>query len=184
MTNPFHVLKHEHRIIERGLRALDGLCLRLEWGTPLATDTLVQILDFTGNFVNRLHHGKEEKYLFPLLRRHGLEIENGPLGAIEREHEIEAALTAELDQALEGCRKGEVDAIKRFIQTAYCYVDHLVGHIRREESFLFRIAEEVLDDDELATLMADFRNADAALGADVYARYERIATELEKDWAV
>ena len=30
MTNPFYILKREHRIIERGLKALDGLCLRLE----------------------------------------------------------------------------------------------------------------------------------------------------------
>lgn len=32
MSEPLHTLKQEHRVIERALHALDGLCIRLEWG--------------------------------------------------------------------------------------------------------------------------------------------------------
>jgi hemerythrin-like domain-containing protein len=178
MTNPFHTLKHEHRIIERGLRALDGLCLRLEWGSELTPDALSQVVDFTANFVNRFHHDKEEQCLFPLLAEHGISEEGGPLGAIRREH------TANLTDAIEGCRKGDASAIKQFVEAAYRYSAHLIGHMQKEEAILFRLADEMLDDDEKDELMAGFRRAEAALGAGVYERYQKIATDLEKRWAV
>jgi hemerythrin-like domain-containing protein len=184
MTQPFHILKHEHRIIERGLRALDGLCLNLEWGMPLAPQSLSQVVDFTSNFIDRFHHDKEETYLFPALVRHGIAEDGGPLGAMKREHQIETALTSELGRAIEGCKNGEVDAIKRFVEAAYKYSSHLIGHMQKEEAILFRVADEILDEEEKASLMADFRKAETELGADVYEKYERIATELEKEWAV
>jgi hemerythrin-like domain-containing protein len=184
MTNPFHILKHEHRIIERGLRALDGVCLRLEWGAPLTPEALAQIVDFTGNFIDRFHHDKEETYLFPALVRHGIVEDGGPLGAMKREHQIETALTAELDRAIAGCKNGEADAIKRFVEAAYKYSSHLIGHMQKEEALLFRVADEMLGEEEKASLMADFHKAENELGAEVYEKYERVATELEKDWAV
>jgi Uncharacterized conserved protein len=184
MTNPFHILKHEHRIIERGLRALDGVCLRLEWGMLLTPNALSQIVDFTSNFIDRFHHDKEEKYLFPALSRHGLAEDGGPLGAMKHEHEIENTLTSALGRALEGCKLGEVGAIKQFIEAAYKYSGHLIEHMQKEEAILFRLADEWLDEEEKAALMADFRKAESELGADVYEKYARLATELEKEWAV
>jgi hemerythrin-like domain-containing protein len=184
MTNPFHTLKHEHRIIERGLRALDGLCLRLEWGSELTPDALSQIVDFTTNFINRFHHDKEEQCLFPLLAEHGIGEEGGPLGAIKREHVVEVELTASLTAAIEGCRKGDTGAIKQFVEAAYRYSAHLISQMQKEEAILFRVANELLDDEEKDELMAGFRRAEAALGAGVYERYQKIATELEKHWAV
>ena len=184
VTDPFHILKHEHRIIERGLRALDGLCLRLEWGSELTPEALAQVVDFTSNFINRFHHDKEELLLFPILQGHGLSEEGGPLAAIRQEHAIEKQLTDNLSDAIEGCRSGDIDAIKRFVEAAYRYSSHLIGHMHKEESVLFRFADELLDDEEKDRLMAEFRRAEAALGHDVYERYENVATELEKIWAV
>lgn len=184
MANPFHILKQDHRIIERGLRALDGLCLHLEWGMPLGPESLSQIVDFTSNFIDRFHHAKEEKYLFPALLRHGITEEGGPLSAMKHEHQIETALTSELGRAIEGCNNGDVDAIKRFVEAACRYSSHLIGHMQKEEAILFRVADEMLDEEEKTSLMADFRKAESELGADVYEKYERIATELENEWAV
>lgn len=184
MTDPFHILKHEHRIIERGLRALDGACLRLEWGTPLTPNALSQIVDFTSNFIDHFHHDKEEKYLFPALSRHGITEDGGPLGAMKHEHEIENTLTSALGRAIEGCKNGEADAVKQFVEAAFKYSGHLIGHMQKEEAILFRLADELLDEEEKASLMADFRNAESELGTDVYEKYARLATELEKEWAV
>jgi len=184
MTDPFHILKHEHRIIERGLRALDGLCLRLEWGTLLTPNALSQIVDFTSNFIDRFHHDKEEKYLFPALSQHGIAVDGGPLGAMKHEHEIENTLTSALGRAIEGCKNGEADAVKQFVEAAFKYSSHLIGHMQKEEAILFRLADELLDEEEKASLMADFRKAESELGAEVYEKYARLATELEKAWAV
>ena len=56
--------------------------------------------------------------------------------------------------------------------------------MQKEETLLFRLADELLDEEEKASLMADFRKAESELGADVYEKYARLATELEKEWAV
>jgi hemerythrin-like domain-containing protein len=184
MTDPFHLLKREHRIIERGLRALDGLCLRLEWRTSLPDSALEQIIDFTSNFIDGFHHDKEETYLFPALSRHGIAEAGGPLGAMKHEHEIENTLTAELGRAIEGCKNGEADAVKRFVEAAYQYSGHLIGHMQKEEAILFRLADELLDEEEKAALLADFRRAESEIGVGVYERYARLATELEKIWSV
>jgi hemerythrin-like domain-containing protein len=184
MTDPFHVLKHEHRIIERGLRAMDGICLRLEWGEPLPPETLAQLVDFTGNFIDAYHHGKEETYLFPALEREGIEREGGPLGVIEREHEIENHLTSRLILAIEAYREGDVGASRHFVDAARSYINHLIGHMQKEESILFRIARELIDEPDLDTLMNHFNNPGAELRDIEIDKYDRMARELEKKYAV
>jgi hemerythrin-like domain-containing protein len=59
----------------------------------------------------------------------------------------------------------------------------LFTHIHKENNILFLIAENMLDDRSRALLQQDFEQAEAAAGAGVRERYERIAAQLEKDWA-
>jgi hemerythrin-like domain-containing protein len=166
------------------LRALDGICLRLEWGETLAPQTLAQLADFTGNFIDRYHHGKEETYLFPALEREGFERESGPLGAIEREHEIENGLTRELVRAIEAYSEGNTEASRRFVEAARSYINHLVGHMQKEESVLFRIARELMDEPDLESLMSHFNNPGIELREIDIDRYDRISRELEKKYSV
>jgi hemerythrin-like domain-containing protein len=184
MSDPFHILKHEHRIIERGLRAMDGICLRLEWGETLPPEILVQLVDFTRNFIDVYHHGKEETYLFPALEREGIEREDGPLGVIEREHEIENHLTSRLILAIEAYSEGDTWARRHFVDAARSYINHLVGHMQKEESIIFRIARELIDESDLETLMNYFNNPGAELNEVDLDKYDRMARELEKEYAV
>jgi hypothetical protein len=32
MSRPTHLLRHEHRIIEQAIRALEGMCIRMQTG--------------------------------------------------------------------------------------------------------------------------------------------------------
>src|SRR5215211_464359 len=85
MTNPFHILKHEHRVIERALRALDGVCMRLEGGYEVPHSTLYDIAGFISSYADLYHHGKEETCLFPILELRGIPRQGGCLGVIESE---------------------------------------------------------------------------------------------------
>lgn len=184
MAHPLHTLKHEHRVIERALRALDGVCARLQWGHDVPAGTLSQLVEFMSTFADRHHHGKEEAYLFPVLRRHGLEQNSGPLGAIAREHQIESALSTEMQQAIEGYREADPVARQRFIDAARRYVDHLLSHIDKEDAILLRLADEILDEEDVASLSAGFRQAETELGVGANERYDGIASALERDWAL
>jgi len=181
MSRPTHILKHEHRVIEQGLRALDGVCLNLKTGGEVPLDALRQLLDFIRNFADRFHHTKEEIYLFPALSQNLLQKDSQTLSFLLEEHETERKLISELELVIGDYRDGNATAIDRFIETANLYRDHLVGHMRNEEAILFRLAEEVLDEAVKASLIKSFAQEN---DAGIVARYERLADELEKNWAV
>lgn len=184
MSKPFHILKHEHRVIEQGLRALDGVCMRLEAGNTVPARALLDILDFTTTFADRYHHAKEEAVLFPALERRGITREGGPLGAMEHEHRIERGLIGDLREATASYREGEASAANRFVESARAYVQLLVGHIEKEDGILFRLGDEILDEDDKAALSDGFKKFDSDLGGRTTQEFERIASELEQKWAV
>lgn len=183
MSLPLHTLKHEHRVIERALRGVRGICAKLDSGEQVPLEIMSDIVDFVQGFADRFHHGKEESYLFPALQRQGIALEGGSLGAITHEHEVERALTTELDRALRGLKEGDELAIEIFVEAATRYTDHLTGHIRHEDAILFRFADEMLDEEEKETLGDNFKQAAGDLGEGEVERYEQIATRLEQDWA-
>jgi len=184
MSRPTHILRHEHRVIERALRALDGMCLNLKSGGNVPPEALYQILDFIQNFANHFHHAREEIYLFPALGQNGFQMDGGALGFLTGEHETERMLTAELELAIGEYRHGDAVAVERFVKAANLYRDHMVGHIREEDAILFRLAEEVLDETVKASLARSFAQDEAQSSDGMVARYELLAQELEQNWAV
>jgi len=184
MSRPFHILKHEHRIIERALRGLDGICTRIEAGSRVPVEALVEIVAFITTFADRYHHGKEEQFLFPALDRRGITREGGPLGVMEHEHQIERELIGDLEQAVELYEEATAAGGQSFVLAARAYLRLLVGHIEKEDSILFRLGDEVLDDEEKSALTASFKRADSALGDRTLQDYEQLASELEERWAL
>ena len=182
--HPLRTLKHEHRVIERALRALAGVCARLQWGQRVPAEVLSQLVNFISEFADRYHHGKEEAYFFPFLERHGFVRSGGPLGAIEREHKIESELTREMHDAAEGYTEVDTVARQRFIDSARRYIAHLLSHIDKEDAILLRLADEILDEEDKALLSEGFKQADAKFGAGANEEYDAIATTLEKEWAL
>ncbi|MCI0488197.1 MAG: hemerythrin domain-containing protein [Blastocatellia bacterium] len=184
MTAPFHKLKHEHRIIEQALRALNGISLRLQVGEPIPSNALSRVVDFIKTFTDHFHHRKEEEHLFPALERQGIQREDGPLGMMEHEHEIERQLLDELDIAIKAYQRGDDEAGRRFAEAATRYTDHLISHVQKEDNVLFKIAEEMMGEEEQKDLMDAFKKAEAEMGEGVLEHYERMAAELEEEWTV
>src|SRR5262245_46040258 len=175
MSRPTHILRHEHRVIERALRALDGMCLHLKSGGSVPPEALCQILDFIQNFADRFHHAREETYLFPALGQNGFQKESGAVGYLTGEHETERMLTAELELAIGEYLHGDSAAVDRFVEAANLYRNHMVGHMREEDAILFRLAEEVLDEAVKASLTQSFAQEAAQSSDGMVARYERLA---------
>lgn len=184
MRQPLHALKHDHRIIERALRALDGICLRLGLGEEISRSSLEQLVEFIGAFADRYHHGKEEAYLFPALERRGILREGGPLAVIEHQHEIERKLTAQMHRALEEYGDSDRGSRHRFVEAARRYTDHLIAHIQTEDSLLFRLADEILEETDIAEIKRGFERSESELSPRTRDEYESLASELENTWTV
>jgi hemerythrin-like domain-containing protein len=184
MRQPLHALKQDHRVIERALRALDGICLRLRLGEEIPHSSLAQIVAFISTFADRYHHGKEESYLFPALERRGILREGGPLAIIEQQHEIERKLTAQMHRALEEYEHLDQESGRRFVEAARRYTDHLINHIQTEDSLLFRLADEILEDADIAEMKKGFERSESELSPLTREEYEKLSTELESSWVV
>ncbi len=184
MIRPTHLLKHEHRVIEQVMRALEGLCIRLELKEVIPEADLIHLYDFIQIYADRFHHEKEEMYLFPALRSAGIENENGPLEFLKEEHLTERKLLIALGAAIMEYRQHSENANAHIIEPARNYCRHLLSHMRREDAILFTLAEEMLDEQEKEALHQAFIQAEVGLGLNSVAHYEQLASELEKSWSV
>jgi hemerythrin-like domain-containing protein len=188
MSRPTHILKHEHRVIEKVLRALEGICWRLENDEPVPAEALSQVLDFINNYANRAHHAKEERYLFPLLQHCGIQDEAGPLGFLRAEHATERTLLQELEQA--AAEWNGQGTATHFVTTALQFTRHLAAHIQQEDAILFSLTEELLDDPDKDNLLHSLIHPDGPDGADGHIsesaaqHYEQLAEQLDAAWTI
>lgn len=60
----------------------------------------------------------------------------------------------------------------------------LVGRIEKEDGILFKLGDEILDEDDKSALSDGFKKFDAELGGSTTHEFEQIASELEEKWAV
>jgi hemerythrin-like domain-containing protein len=179
MKEPLNILRHEHRLIGRVIRALNSMCLQLQLGDRPPVEKLAAFVDFIQNFVNEFHHGNEERYLIPMLKRQE-EFSGGfALAAIENEHKLETELTKELSYTLIEYQREGSQATQAFVNVAHEYAAHLMGHMQREDHLLFRVADDVLSEEDKATLMGQFTRARYDFGEARYQQYEQVSLSLE-----
>lgn len=184
MSGPLHTLKHEHRVIERALRAIDGICARLVWGEQVPVAALASLVDFISGYADGFHHVKEENYLFPALQRHNIQGHGGVLGLIEQEHEMERDLTSEMRRAIEQYQSADPLARHHFVEAAQRYSELLIPHIEHEDNMLFRLAEELLDAADIVLLSEGFKDTAFNVGAERLENLEKTASVLEETWAI
>ena len=86
-------LLHEHRAVETMLKVLDSLCSKLAEGRKKELNDLKSILEFLEVFVDKCHHAKEEKELFPALLESGRREWGAKIDELLAEHERPCSYT-------------------------------------------------------------------------------------------
>ncbi|MBI3989119.1 MAG: hemerythrin domain-containing protein [candidate division NC10 bacterium] len=173
-------LKHDHRIIERVLRALERSIQRLEEGQPFEPSVLAKALDFFQGFADKCHHKKEEDLLFPLLSKRGVPVEGGPIGVMLSEHEDGRRFLKGLKEGLDKLDSEPEVAKRLIVENGAGYIQLLQSHIFKEDNVLFVMADHVLGPDEQARLSEEFEHVEHHhVGHGVHERYLRLAEELE-----
>ncbi len=171
--SPTAHLREEHDVILRVLALLEQLGQELEAGREVDHSTTAWVEDFLSTFVDRCHHGKEERYLFPMLERYGIPREGGPLGVMLHEHDQGRALLRAMGLKSEGKKEETVNAIRD-------YVALLRAHIDKENNVLFRLAEQVLPDRVQKELTQSFElSEETDVGLGVHQRFLSELARLE-----
>jgi hemerythrin-like domain-containing protein len=173
---PTDILSDEHRVIERVLDALQGLT------TVPVNQSLgdwLKAMEFFRGFADQCHHFKEEKLLFPALEEHGIPRDGGPIGMMLQEHEEGRAHVKAMIAALEQLSTETGAARDALLSHARAYVTLLREHIQKEDDILFRMADEVIPEDEQRALLKQFEIHEAEeMGAGAHEKYLDLARHL------
>jgi hemerythrin-like domain-containing protein len=174
---PTEILSDEHRVIERVLCALEQLTR-----VPVSDSIMrwKRALEFFRHFADQCHHFKEEKILFPVMEAHGIPSEGGPIGMMLADHEEGRAHVRAMLAAVEQIAAGNAALAQPLLSHARAYLTLLREHIQKEDDILFRMADEVIPQDEQRQLLRRFEEHEAEeMGAGAHEKYLNIAHELE-----
>ena len=158
MTDALNTIKNEHRSLEAILRAMRDLVARIRAGSGGPDfDGLRAMLYYLDAFSARLHHPREDEFLFQPLRAR-----SGDAAALvddlEREHARVAAAMRSLEQALLRYEAGGEREFVAFATAAEGFCDFYARHMRKEETLAMPLAEKLFSEE-------DWTRIDAACAA-------------------
>lgn len=177
--NPTETLKHEHKIVLLVLTGAEREARSIQTGGQVHIDEVEQMVDFFKNFVDRCHHAKEERHLFPAMNAKGMPLEAGPLAVMLHEHDLGRAAVRAIAGALERLKGSRTGANGELAETLLGYVELLRNHIAKEDNVLFPLADRMLSAQEQGDLAVLFEKVEEEeIGAGVHERYHELAHRL------
>jgi hemerythrin-like domain-containing protein len=166
------LLSYDHGILRQVMDVVGDMANRGE--LEKHKGLMPEVSDFFIKFMDEYHHGKEEKFVFPMA-------DNGP----ERVRAMIPDLIVDHRKA-----RSFADAIvsdvsnwnvEPLTQNCIDLVAHMREHIQEEENFVFPALEEIMDPDRD---MAQFEKAQEFLkenfGEDYPAEMEKFANRLQE----
>ncbi|OIN92653.1 MAG: hypothetical protein AUJ20_06705 [Comamonadaceae bacterium CG1_02_60_18] len=117
---------------------------------------LENIAAYIAEFPNRIHHPKEEAYLFHAMRQRAPERCTALLDRLMNEHDKEADGTAMFLSAIQAYKKGGPFAITHLAEVTGTYAKYLERHIEIENTQAFVLAEEILHESDWDVINAAF----------------------------
>jgi len=179
---PTETLKHEHQIVLAVLCGAEREAQEIQATGEVNVEKMREILEFFRVFVDKCHHGKEERLLFPKLGERGMSTEVGPISVMLREHVEGRNEIAAISDALERRQSGDASAANDIAYHLLAYVELLHDHITKEDNVLFNMADEALTEEDNRELAAAFNELEVEeIGAGVHETFHRFAHGIVKE---
>lgn len=175
-------LKRDHALIEKVLKSMWSTIPLLKSGTTIPEPILNQVIDFSMNFTDVCHHGKEENSLFPELEKKGMPRNSGPIAVMLMEHEVTRKIGARMEASSKIYLKSG-DATQLIVDMQE-YINHVVQHLWKENNRLFEMAEMALRNDveQVNKSLQDVENAKLKELGKTREHYEKFADEFTKQF--
>ena len=173
-------LRKDHKLIEKVLQALDATIKLLKDGKQIPEQILLPTLDFTQNFTDVCHHGKEEEALFPALEKSGMPTSMGPIHMMLIEHKRTKEIAKHIGLASK--RYLEIGDSAYLVETLELYVQHVTEHLWKENNRLFMMAEARLNHTakDVDKNLEDVEEKKLKELGKTRSDYETLADDLEK----
>jgi hemerythrin-like domain-containing protein len=132
-------LRKDHDLIEKVIKSMEVTLQLLKSGKNIPESILLPVIDFSKNFTDVCHHGKEEESLFPALEQAGMPRNMGPIAVMLMEHQMTRQIADRMDEsAKEYLKTGSPTKLASDIGE---YIEHVSAHLWKENNRLFMMAD-------------------------------------------
>lgn len=177
-TNVTQVMVAEHQLILRMIALIENNTILLERGRYRNWQFYLDAVDFVRNYADRFHHAKEEDVLFAALVKNGMPAQQSPVEAMLIEHEQGRAHVQAIEEAAQKALDGELGQGPVIAEHARGYARLLRGHIEKEDTVLYPLAERVLPEEVRSLMLEGYAKA-AEKAAGLEERYRQMVESYE-----
>ncbi|MGI0010151.1 MAG: hemerythrin domain-containing protein [Nitrosopumilaceae archaeon] len=177
-------LRRDHDLIEKVLKSMWAAVSLLKTGKTIPEAILMPVIDFTKNFTDVCHHGKEENSLFPELEKKGMPRNMGPIAVMLMEHEITRKIANRMDESSKVYLK--TGDATHLIADITEYINHVMQHLWKENNRLFMMADMALQDkiEEVNQSLNEVEKSKLKEIGKSREDYEKLADDLDKKISV
>lgn len=178
---PTQALQEEHEGILRILDILRAICEKMASHKTIQGEHLDQIMAFLRIFIDRCHHGKEERFLFPEISNANVPKKADIVDELMNEHAEGRKLVEQMGAALERFYRGDQEAPGVFMDAVDRYEDLIRNHIHKENTILFPQAEKKLSEERQNKMMSEFeRLEEEEIGSGRHDQFHRQMENLSR----
>jgi hemerythrin-like domain-containing protein len=173
------IVREEHERLAAVVHGMRHLVRAMEeQGARPDLKVLRAMLLYISEYPERLHHPKEDRFLFAPLRAH-THLHDATLVELEVQHAQGEAMVRRLAHALARLEFGGPAELAHFAQQVRRYADFYAGHMRLEEDEVFPALRAHLTDQEWQEADQAFAsNRDPLAGMDLKQDFERLYTTI------
>ena len=178
----FDTLIDEHRLILRTLDALEAFISGVEKRGELDAFELNRFVVFLHDFVDLVHHEREERILFPAMGRLGYSKTGAPIAHVKDEHRREHKILFEIRQAALRIKPASSASRARLVGLVRELVTFQREHIKKENDLLYPAVKKEFTGKTLADVTRSLwseEDAPIRLVEDAWLR--ALAEELIRD---
>jgi hemerythrin-like domain-containing protein len=143
MPIALNIIRDEHRSIAAVLHGMKELVFRIrERGAKIDPRVFRAMLYYLDTFSERMHHPKEDQYLFAPLRRLGAGADE-LIAELEKEHAQGESTLRRVEQCLIRYEEGGEKEFSEFAGEVERFVEGYWDHMSKEEERVFPLAEKL-----------------------------------------
>lgn len=169
------VIREEHHCLAAVIKAMRHFArIIAEGGKAPDLKVFRAMLLYISEYPEKVHHPKEDKYLFTPLRGRTNEVDDA-IAKLEAQHAEGEHLVRELEHALTRYELLGPVQFQPFYEMVERYASFYFEHMRLEEEIIIPVAKKCLAEDEWAAMSKTFaENKDPLAGLDSKDDFDRL----------
>lgn len=179
MTIALQIIRMEHVRIVRLVDLIKHIRQKmLDENTPPDTILLESVFHYIESYVDRVHHPKEDDYLFDKIQLRTNEVDDY-ITVLKRQHVGDVGLLARMREAIKHCEADFSTGKDVIAKALNDFAKYQLDHMTLEETHIMPLAKRVLTDEDWVEINTAFSdNEDPLFGEAVREEFQALFNEI------